>query len=49
MVENVAMKGKKREKHSSVSDRGGKERERWSIVVWVSCSRDLECCIELHN
>lgn len=28
MVENVAMKGKKGEEHSSVCDRGGKEREK---------------------
>lgn len=42
--------GKKRETFVSVwQGREGAGEKRWSIVVWVSCSRDLECCIELHN
>lgn len=33
-----------------VSDRGRRESGRVAaLVVWLSCCRDLECCIELHN
>lgn len=49
----VKKKRKKKDKHSvvlPVSDRGRRESGRAAaLVVWLSCSGDLECCIELHN
>lgn len=51
-VEQLRILSKKEKKRSvdSVCDRGRESgRKKQSIVVWVSCSRDSECCIELHN